>query len=275
MYTSLRGFSSPKPQDTLWRYMSFEKFASLLATESLHFARADTFEDPYESFVPPSIMHLFKQETRHLGEKESPAVIELWKEWRKWVMCCCWHQANQESMDMWGRYDMHNSGIAIKTTMQRLKSSFTCKENVPVHICKVRYINYYGFKIPNSISDMNRIYLPFFYKRKEFRNEHEVRAIIDTFPHIKEKFFRVKRGPNINRQAIDRQQLLGIEYHKVDEEDRGRDLKVDLNTLIDEIIISPYPKGEWVTETVRSVVQRFDFHFPVNRSRLLDPPDEL
>lgn len=272
MYRILTGFTSPKDEEILWRYLSFEKFANLLATESLHFARADTFEDPYESFVPPSIMHLFKQETCHLGEKESPAVIELWKEWRKWVMCCCWHQANQQSMVMWGRYEMHNSGIAIKTTMQRLKSSFGYKKNIPVHICNVRYINYDRFKIPKSISNMNRIYLPFFYKRKEFRNENEVRAIIDTSPYIKQDFFTVKKGPNIDRKAIDPQQLLDIRYHKIDDKDKGRNLKVNLKTLIDEIIISPYTES-WVAETVESIVNQYNYDFPVNRSKLLDPPD--
>ena len=66
MYKRLPGFTHPNNKDILWRYLSFEKFASLLATESPHFARADTFEDPYESLVPPSIMHLYEQEILHL-----------------------------------------------------------------------------------------------------------------------------------------------------------------------------------------------------------------
>ena len=273
MYKRLTGFTPPKGEDTLWRYMSFEKFASLLTTKSLHFARADTFEVPYESLVPPSIMHLYEQETRHLGKEGGQSVIKLWENWRKWVMCSCWHRGEQESMAMWGRYDLHNSGITIKTTMQRLKDSFTDKENIPVHICNVRYINFQEFKVPNTISDMNTIYLPFFYKRKEFSNEKEVRAIIDTSPYIKEDFFRVKKGPNIDPKVISLQELLKIDHPKINDDHNGRNLEVDLKTLIHEIIISPYPKGKWVTKAVKKFVEKFGYSFPVYQSRLLVRPD--
>ena len=35
MPKELKGIGQPKAGDTLWRYMSFEKFANILATESL------------------------------------------------------------------------------------------------------------------------------------------------------------------------------------------------------------------------------------------------
>ena len=49
-------------------------------------------------------------------------------------------------------------------------------------------------------------------------------------------------------------------------------LPIDLNTLIDEVIVSPHAE-EWVTETVKSVVHQYGLKFPVNRSKLLDPLD--
>ena len=270
MYKKLTGILSPREGDTLWRYLSFEKFANILSKKSLYFARTDTFEDPYEGSIPPLLREIYKQETDHLGNTGGQAVRELWENWRKWVMCCCWHRDKHESMAMWGRYDLHNSGIVIKTTMQGLKNSFTSKEGVDVYIGKIRYINHQDFKVPQNILDMNTIYLPFFYKRKAFKYENEVRAIIDASPYIKEDFFRVKKEPDIDRNAINLQQLLKIEYPKI--EKKGQNLKVNLNMLIDEVIISPYAK-DWVTETVKSVVRQYGFQFPVSRSILLDPPD--
>ena len=51
---------------------------------------------------------------------------------------------------------------------------------------------------------------------------------------------------------------------------------IDVHILIDEVIVSPYAK-DWITETLRSVVQKFGFSFDVRPSTLLDDPtsDEL
>ena len=275
MHTRLTGFSSPKDQNTLWRYMNFEKFVNLLATQSLYFARADTFEDKFEGFLPPLIQQEYERITDRLGKEKRQAVMELWDNWRKWVMCCCWHRGDQETIGMWEKYSMHKGGIAIKTTMKRLRDSFAREEDVPVYIANVRYINHYEFKVPKSIRDMNTIYLPFFYKGKAFKYENEVRAIIDTSQYIKEDFFRVKKDPDINPKVIDLQQLLDhleIMGPKIDEDKKGQNLKVDLKTLIGEVIISPYA-DDWITETVRLVVSRYGFHFPVASSKLLEPPD--
>ena len=272
MHTRLPGFSSLKDQDTLWRYMSFEKFVNLLATQSLYFARSDTFEDKFEGFLPPLIQQEYERITDRLGKEKRQAIMELWDNWRKWVMCCCWHRGDQETMGMWEKYSMHKGGIAIKTTMQRLRGSFEREEDVPVYIANVRYINHYEFKVPKSIRDMNTIYLPFFYKGKAFKYENEVRAIIDTSHYIKEDFFRVKKVPDINPKVIDLQQLLRVEYPKIDE--IGRKVRVDLKTLIGEVIISPYA-DDWITKTVKLVVDRYGFDFPVNPSKLLDPPVEV
>lgn len=52
MSLKLTGIELPDDADFLWKYMSFEKFVSLLGTKSLYFTRADKFEDPLEGFTP-------------------------------------------------------------------------------------------------------------------------------------------------------------------------------------------------------------------------------
>ena len=275
MYKKLSGIRRVGDEDTLWRYLSFEKFVNLLSKKSLYFARADKFDDKYEGHVPTLIGRYYKGKTDRFGETGGQAVRKLWENWRKCVMCCCWHRGDQESMGMWGRYDLHNSGIAIKTTMQGLKDNLTHKGDVDVHIGRVWYKEHQEIKVPQNIRVMNTIYLPFFYKRPAFKFEDEVRAIIDASPYIKDDFFRVKEGFSLSREDFDMQTLLerleGTEIAE-DEIGPGRNLKHDLNTLIHEVIISPCA-DKWVTETVRCVVQKYGFQFPVNRSTLLDPPD--
>ncbi len=62
MYRFLPGIARPKDTDFLRRYMSFEKFVSLLGTKSLFFTRADKFEDPFEGFMPPSVKSIYESE---------------------------------------------------------------------------------------------------------------------------------------------------------------------------------------------------------------------
>lgn len=54
MLLELPGIELPDDADFLWKYMSFEKFVSLLGTKSLYFTRADKFEDPLERRFYPS-----------------------------------------------------------------------------------------------------------------------------------------------------------------------------------------------------------------------------
>ena len=52
MSKDLKGIRQPKDKDTVWRYMSFEKFANILGTESLFFSRADQYDDKFEGYIP-------------------------------------------------------------------------------------------------------------------------------------------------------------------------------------------------------------------------------
>lgn len=50
-----------------------------------------------------------------------------------------------------------------------------------------------------------------------------------------------------------------------------KSFRVDISRLINKVIISPYC-DEWITETVKSVVNQYGFDFSVNSSILLNDP---
>ncbi|MCY3743735.1 MAG: hypothetical protein OXH00_22195 [Candidatus Poribacteria bacterium] len=55
----------------------------------------------------------------------------------------------------------------------------------------------------------------------------------------------------------------------------GKPLDINVQTLIGEngeVIVSPHA-DEWIAGTLKKIVGRCGFQFPVNRSKLLDPPD--
>lgn len=233
MSKELKGIGQPKDEDTVWRYMSFEKFANILATKSLFFARADKYDDKFEGYVPESIIMSYES-----------VVSRINPNFRQYIMCNCWHHGNEESMAMWDKYHLRNSGIAIKTTIGNLKNSLPDEPNV--FIGQIEYIeNHNQIDMPEDLPIESLLHYPYFYKRTPFKYEQEVRAIIDVVSCL----------------------------HDVPYE-FGRSLKIDVKTLMgenSEVIVSPYAE-KWITDMITLIVEQYEYQFPVNLSRLLDLP---
>ena len=233
MPTELRGIGQPRDEDTVWRYMNFEKFANILATKSLFFTRADKYDDKFEGYVPAST-------TLSYESSDSQIVSNF----RQYIMCNCWHHGHEESMAMWDKYHLRNSGIAIKTTLENLKNSLPDEPNV--FIGQIEYIeNHNQIEIPENPSIVSLVYSPYFYKRTPFEYEQEVRAIIDV--------------ASISRDAP-------YEF--------GTPVEINVETLMSEnseVIVSPHA-DRWIASTLQLIVERCGYQFPINPSRLLDPP---
>lgn len=265
MHIELEGITSPEDNATLWRYMSLEKFANILATRSLFFTRADKFDDPFEGHLPRQVMSIYKSATSSYERDNYPEISEGWTlvaaySLRKHVMCNCWYQAEQESMAMWDKYHMRNSGIAIKTTMVNLKNSLP--DRYDVFIGEMQYLEEHNkIGVLENVSIPNLVHHPYFYKRKSFEHEHEVRVLIEVESLLRNYF----SDQGINK--ISSEQVL----YEI-----GMSLEISVETLIDEnseIIISPYAE-QWVVDTVASIVEQYGFQFSVNPSRLLDKPGQ-
>ena len=234
MDKQIKGIIQPENGDTLWRYMSFERFANILATESLFFARADKYNDKFEGYVPKRTTLSYESESRGVNQKS----------FRPYIMCSCWHQGDEESMAMWDKYYLRNNGIAIKTTMENLKNSLP--DNPNIFIGKIKYIKDHNqIDLREDVPSESIVHYPYFYKRTHFKYEQEVRAIVDAY-------------------SI----MLGGPY------EFGKPIEVDVKTLIgenSEVIVSPHA-GKWIAKTLKLIVEQYKFEFPVNPSELLDEP---
>ena len=263
MHIELERITSPEDDAVLWRYMSLEKFANILATQSLFFTRADKFEDKFEGHVPRQIMSIYKSAVSASEKRENlreGSILAHAYGLRKHVMCNCWYQAEQESMAMWDKYHMRNSGIAIKTTMENLKNSLPGRFDV--FIGEIQYLEEYNkIGVLENVSIPNLVHYPYFYKRKSFEHEHEVRVLIEIESLLRNYF----SDQGINEIPFE-QELCKI----------GMLIEISVETLIgenSEVIISPYAE-QWVIDTVASIVKQYEFQFPVNRSRLSDEPGQ-
>lgn len=234
-----RQYSIPENQTVLWRFMDFTKFVSLLKSRALYFTRADQFEDPFEG--AKGLLKNKKQYDKHYlqkfseiaanppensGPPRSKAAIKKNAEYLLNTInnvCArqlsetfinCWHENSHESEAMWKLYTSTlDQGIAIKTTYKKLYNALGRKSFV--HIGRINYVDF-----NNHFSGIND---SFWYKRKSFEHEKEVRAIM-------------------------------IDYFS--KEKTGWEIHIDLNVLIDKIYVSP-TAPPWFIDLVKDVLVKY------------------
>lgn len=147
---------------------------------------------------------------------------------RKHTFISCWHCNESESEAMWKLYSTNvSNALAIQTTYQQLYEALD--KDPSIKIGKVKYIDF-----SKRFSSVNG---SFWYKRKSFEHEREVRAIITSY--------QAHSG--------------GIEK------------AVNLEKLISAVYVSPYaPK--WFEDVVRDVMQKYGLNKPLYCSEMLKAP---
>lgn len=246
-------YEEPLKNDILWRYMDLPKFISLISRKEIYFASANSFEDIFEGakgildkkdkwdsfyldFFEKSILTAPFQDQNELTIEKVKADSErLLKQLnesgnlqRKYTFISCWHLNEYESEAMWKLYskDVSNA-LAIKTTFGNLYEALD--RNPYIDIGKVKYIDY-----KKRFTSINGA---FWYKRKSFEYEKEVRAIIT----------------------------------KHDITSKGIYIPIDIKKLILGVYVSPYA-STWFVDVVKDVVQKYRLNIPVSYSQMLEKP---
>lgn len=241
MYKEHPVFEKPKDENAkIWRYMDFTKFVSLLDKSALFFTRADKLDDPFEGSFPEVNVKLRPELYK---DKIPPKALEDLSQFSRLFIRCtvinCWHLNEYESAAMWKLYIKSDEGIAISSTFKRLTSCFK-DEKHNIHVGRVKYIDFEKDWMPEGNS-----FYPFVHKRKSFKHEQEVRAIIQEFSYG-------KNG--------------GIDLSKTPFDD-GIYISIDLDILINEIHLAP-TCPEWLHEVVKSVTRKYGLNKKVLRSDL-------
>ena len=239
----------------VWRYMSVERFESLLE-EGVFFPRAHLFEDQREgsSTHAQAWSHRLRIQVRSartgvrstLGE--AVAAGNRWN--RQWVCVSCWHMNDTESDAMWKLYGEVGKNVCVQSTFRRLDESLQqagLANGWPI-IGVVRYINHATDVIPSPA-----LLAPYFYKSLEYAHEREVRALLWEVPVVKD---RVPR--QIDHDAVP--------------ENKGWPVPIwDLNKLIERVYVAPGSSPE-LEARVRSAMQAEKVTAPLLRSSLETPP---
>lgn len=226
---SIRGVRGDRQ---LWRYMDMRKFEDLLTTSELYLSRCDGdwCEDKWEATLPLPIAKL------------GPSMKEGYAIFRRSGVICCWHDNLGESAAMWDLY-CKRAGVAITTTAKRLRDALpsTGWENRVVG--RVQYIDF--SRLPKAFRPVGQNMMSpfFFFKRKSFEHEREVRLL--------------ERAGTWEKDFADSPAFIR--------------LKVDLATLIQTVWVAPTdPEG--ILPAVQALVKKFlPASMKVVTSRLYDP----
>jgi len=227
MYLNNKNIKLPEDPNTIvWKYLDLSKFLDLLMSQKLFMSRSDKFEDQYEgTFSEPTYEEIKKIAVNN------PEFLQYYKAHREKVAVSSWHINEYESFAMWQIFTQNSEGLAIQSTVERLKKALNSEKNHEQYIGEVNYIDYKKEYIP-----FDNMFFPFLFKRKSFQYEREVRIISD----VTQSNIKLNDGLKIN---------------------------VDINQLIEKIYI--HPKSEnWYKNLVIELVSKLGFDFKIEKSDL-------
>ena len=246
------------------------RFLALLFNKALYLSRKHDLDDPWEGVVPPLGV---QRALRELGRPEEnirlaeESVRETGEAVAARAVISCWHANDRESVAMWRLYTSGAEGVAIRTTIGRLKAAFE-QEPCSVTIAYVRYVDH-------LTEDVRRAWAldplsPLFCKRRGFEHEREVRCVI---AHPEDEREQALVLSEINPEL--RQQFPVLEQWATvvdgDLGDRGLVLQADLGALVERIVVSPrYPA--WAVPALQAAVDRAGLAVRVETSSLLEQP---
>jgi hypothetical protein len=251
-----KAYREPAPSDTLWRYMDLAKFISLLQESALYFCRADHFfDDRFEGATGFKAMKVFwEQQERafiinamkstcegtgktvnqekilQAAEQYVSAQREIREiRERQRTFLTCWHRNQEESDAMWQIYSRRNQYmLAIKTSVERLDKALG--DHSDNEIGEVNYIDYRTFS--------PALGQQFWYKRRSFQHEQEIRVIIETC------------------DPLDAAGLLE---------------RVKLDVLIEKIVLGP-DTPDWFEALVKSITLKYDQNLEIIHSDMNAEP---
>ncbi len=253
----------PADETVIWRFMSLAKFLSFVTKSSIFFSQARKLrnEDPYEGTLAlPNLLFyrqvmtdesFARQIMRTAPDQPLPSNYRdvfspdeqkrIGEIFASTTYVNCWNISRHESAFLWSIYASASDGIAIRSTIGRLKKSIE-KEKRDIYIGPVVYADYHSEVIPEG----NKL-TPFFRKRKSFEAERELRACF-----------------------IELVESVGWSDRALTDNPPGHYVPCDVQALVEEIFVSPAVQ-QWYADAVSELVQKFGARFPIRKSSLSDP----
>lgn len=234
------------------KYMDLTKFVSLLQRKSLFFCRLDKLEDHFEGTTARSnwktrydlyaTKHFRSSKFKKLTHEEILNKVEEHFEAERKMKAlktiCCWNISDSESAALWKIYSDFNQGIMITSNITSIIEAFK-ETDENIDLSEVKYINYSTDEMPDGNS-----MFPVIHKHNAYSYENELRLI----------------------HTVDFDNGLIYDWSK-EEIEQGKNLNVDLDKLIDEIVLSPY-SPKWYVKLIENLCETYDLKTVITQSDL-------
>jgi len=192
MYIIGDSLKQPDEDAKLWRYMPYSRFEAIVNEKKLFFGRASIYrkDDPYEGRFNPTAKQCYKKyslsDFPNTTYTNSSYVMRKFLDHKvknrddcndsfaQTLLINCWHKNEFESAAMWNLYSDYTNGVAITTSLARIKTAF---ENFEPNIfgALIRYID-----MTKDTMDYGTIFGSFICKSMSFYYENEFRLLIPT-----------------------------------------------------------------------------------------------
>jgi hypothetical protein len=182
--------------------------------------------------------------------KESNSIGDVHRKFRRAFIVNCWHINEGESDAMWRLYFKTNEGVAIQSSIKSLTSSLK-DYGEEIYLSKVRYLNFEKdvWYHPEVYPVKNyNLFTPIIHKRNSFEHENELRI----FQQLDD--------------AVDNER-----YWEGKQNQLGKFIPVDINTLIDKIILPPTSDSS-VRKKVTELLEKYRLAKVIEKSKLDDEP---
>jgi hypothetical protein len=221
---------------TIWRYVDTVRLLALLEHRALYFCCIAELGDPFEGSLPRQD-HATHLDAVFEDGADSGVPTGLFLEQanqlaadpRRSTFVSCWHLSDHESVAMWRLYSEMGKGVAIVSSVARLRH---CLPRIS-QVSAVRYLDFSTDSAHFRSATPSAAELALV-KRKEFAYEQELRA-----------FFRDAR-------------LVGK---------HGRNVHVDPEQLISRLVIAP-GTASWLQSLLQKVLRRYGYSFQLETSSL-------
>ena len=277
----------PESDDqVIWRYLSYPKLLSLLYTEELRFTRADKFADPLEGYLPLKALLKWTEQSHQQNQQTAKAwdlgdeidlvkglmernPIKALKNQKNQAFISCWNSADQESLSLWKDYTPAGKGVVIKSTVGRLKEAI---QDIKIENLSIGEVRYCDVKKDLGPAVKDYAQYPFAYKDCEYSDEQEFRAILFEKGYDEEEYQFLQCQDMVANKTEYKDYRRGSTPVVMGPDPTYRQQPVTtgvkLDTLVEEIRISPYSRG-WQRSTLESVVtNQFKHSITIQESSL-------
>jgi hypothetical protein len=251
------------PNATIWRYLTFPKFISLLATHALWFSKLRVLTDTLEGTTPELTRIQLKSQHQkmedwfqeeHLKQQVRRFVEDNEDDGRELIVANCWVIGTHESKEMWNTYVGNHEGVVIRSTPRGLANSLAVSHD-SWWLGRVKYVDFARYD-EMTTHEGHQAHLRAFLKSEKYSPENELR--VATMNWVAPGCLNPDGSPPNEKQKA------GLVYST----DRlGILVRVQLATLIKEIRSAP-AASDWHHNLIGLLINKAGVQCHVARSDL-------